>query len=87
MTDLTQSRITRDSVTAGGSHKPKSGSMRLLQRVAASMAAKLALVAIIFVACPVIIYSQFRHADMEKNDLLMRGVSEQGRLIARGLEI
>lgn len=59
--------------------------MRLLQRVAASMAAKLALVAIIFVACPVIIYSQFRHADMEKNDLLMRGVSEQGRLIARGL--
>lgn len=87
MTDLTRSRITRDSVTAGESRKPKSsGSMRLAQRVAASMAAKLALVAIIFVACPIIIYFQFRHADMEKNELLMRGVREQGRLVARGLE-
>jgi two-component system sensor histidine kinase ChvG len=60
--------------------------MRLVQRVAASMAAKLALVAVIFVACPIIIYFQFRHADMEKNELLMRGVREQGRLVARGLE-
>jgi two-component system, OmpR family, sensor histidine kinase ChvG len=60
--------------------------MRFAQRIAASMAAKLALVAIIFVACPFIIYFQFRHADMEKTDLLLRGVREQGRLVARSLE-
>lgn len=50
------------------------------------MAAKLSLVAIIFVACPIIIYYQFRHADTEKNELLLRGVREQGRLVAIGLE-
>jgi two-component system sensor histidine kinase ChvG len=87
MTALTQSKITQGSVTAGGSHSlPSAGSMRLVHRVASSMAAKLALVAIIFVACPIIIYFQFRHADMEKNELLLRGVREQGRLVARGLE-
>jgi two-component system sensor histidine kinase ChvG len=50
------------------------------------MAAKLALVAVIFVACPIIIYFQFRHADTEKNDLLLRGVREQGRLVATALQ-
>lgn len=60
--------------------------MRFAQRIAASMAAKLALVAIIFVACPIIIYFQFRQADIEKNELLLRGVRDQGRLVARGLE-
>lgn len=50
------------------------------------MAAKLALVAVIFVACPIIIYFQFRHADTEKNELLLRGVREQGRLVAIALQ-
>ncbi len=87
MTDLTRSRIIQDSVTAGENRSAVvTGSMRLVQRVASSMAAKLSLVAIIFVACPIIIYYQFRHADAEKNDLLLREVREQGRLVAVGLE-
>ena len=56
------------------------------------MAAKLSLVAIIFVACPIIIYYQFRNADTEKNekrkafwaDFLQR-VQSSGRLFTLAL--
>lgn len=86
MTDLTRSRITLGSVTAGASHSAVKGSVKLIRRVAASMAAKLILVAVIFVACPIIIYFQFRQADTERNELLLRGVREQGRLVAVALQ-
>lgn len=59
--------------------------IRFIQRVAASLLAKLVLIAVIFVACPTIIYIKFRQADSEKNELLLRGVQEQGRLVANAL--
>ncbi|MFN4283876.1 MAG: sensor histidine kinase [Alphaproteobacteria bacterium] len=56
-----------------------------LLRLASSIAGKLALILIVFVACPLIIYSQFRDADADKNELLLRSVREQGRLVAQAL--
>lgn len=86
MTDLTRSKIILGSATGGESRKrgvPQP--IRVVQRIAASLLAKLVLIAIIFVACPTIIYIKFRQADAEKNELLLRGVQEQGRLVASGL--
>ncbi|HEU0070601.1 MAG TPA: ATP-binding protein [Alphaproteobacteria bacterium] len=59
--------------------------MDALLRLASSIAGKLALILVVFVACPLIIYSQFRDADEEKNALLLRSVREQGRLVAQAL--
>ena len=50
-----------------------------------SFAAKLILLLIVFVAVPVVIFLQFRNADLEKNTLLLRAAQEQGSLIARAL--
>ena len=60
--------------------------MRILPKIASSIAAKLGVILVVFVACPLIIYYEFKNADEEKNALLLRNVQEQGRLIARGLE-
>jgi two-component system sensor histidine kinase ChvG len=60
--------------------------MRILPKIASSIAAKLAVILVVFVACPLMIYFEFRNADEEKNALLLRNVQEQGRLIARALE-
>lgn len=60
--------------------------MRILPKIASSIAAKLGVILVVFVACPLIIYFEFKNADEEKNALLLRNVQEQGRLIARGLE-
>jgi len=59
--------------------------MDAVLRLASSIAGKLALILVVFVACPLIIYGQFRDADEEKNALLLRSVREQGRLVAQAL--
>ena len=60
--------------------------MRILPKIASSIAAKLGVILIVFAACPLIIYFEFRTANTEKNALLLRNVQAQGRLLARGLE-
>ena len=60
--------------------------MRILPKIASSIAAKLGVILVVFIACPLIIYYEFRTANTEKNALLLRNVQEQGRLLARGLE-
>jgi two-component system sensor histidine kinase ChvG len=50
-----------------------------------SFAAKLALLLVIFVAVPIVLYGQFHAADADKNTLLYRSVQEEGRLIAESL--
>lgn len=60
--------------------------MRILPKIASSIAAKLGVILVVFIACPLIIYFEFRTANAEKNALLLRNVQEQGRLLARGLE-
>jgi len=50
-----------------------------------SLLGKLFLLLVIFVAVPVITYSQFRQADQDKRILLLESVREQGRLITESL--
>jgi two-component system sensor histidine kinase ChvG len=49
------------------------------------LAAKAILLAVIFLAVPVILYRQFEAADQEKQDLLLRSVREQGHLLGQAL--
>jgi two-component system sensor histidine kinase ChvG len=50
-----------------------------------SLAAKAILLAVIFLVVPVILYQQFKAADQEKQDLLLRSVREQGHLLGQAL--
>jgi two-component system sensor histidine kinase ChvG len=50
-----------------------------------SLAVKAVLLAVIFLVVPLILYSQFKAADTEKQDLLLRSVREQGRLLGQAL--
>ena len=59
--------------------------MNRLEKVWRSFAAKIIVLAAIFVAVPVILYDQFRAADEEKNRLLLDSVEVQGRLAAETL--
>lgn len=51
-----------------------------------SLAAKTAILLLIFITCPAIIYVELRGADAEKNALILESVQNQGRLIAKSLE-
>ena len=50
-----------------------------------SLAVKTVLLAVIFLIVPIILYWQFKAADEEKQNLLLRSVREQGRLIGQAL--
>ena len=67
--------------TAVGQVEMASGPMRLFR----SIVSKLVLLLLVFVAVPVILYSEFRQADLEKQVLLLKSVREQGRLLAENL--
>lgn len=64
---------------------PESGEEGRRSRLFASVAFRLVLLLVVFVAVPVIIYQQFRTAEHETNQLLMRSVAAEGRLIGEGL--
>jgi two-component system sensor histidine kinase ChvG len=49
------------------------------------LAVKAVLLAVIFTVVPLILYSQFKAADEEKQNLLLRSVREQGRLLGQAL--
>jgi two-component system sensor histidine kinase ChvG len=49
------------------------------------LAVKAVLLAVIFLIVPLILYSQFKAADEEKQGLLLRSVREQGRLLGQAL--
>ena len=57
--------------------------MRWLWR---SLATRLALLTVVFLAVPILIYDQFRRADEVNQTLLLQSAQQQGRLIARALQ-
>jgi len=59
---------------------------RTIRWLTRSLASRLVIVSLVFVAVPVLIYEQFRSADAEKQTLLLRSAQQQGQLIARALE-
>ncbi|MEA2781300.1 MAG: two-component system, OmpR family, sensor histidine kinase ChvG, partial [Rhodospirillaceae bacterium] len=55
-------------------------------RVRRSLAGKLWLLAVAFIAVPIALYVTFQRADSERQDLLLRSIQAQGRLVAAGLD-
>lgn len=51
-----------------------------------SLTSKLVLLVVVFIAVPVAVYYTFLQADLERRQLLVSNVQEQGRLVALGLE-
>ncbi len=51
-----------------------------------SLTSRLVLLVVVFVAVPIAVYYTFLQADLERRQLLIGNVQEQGRLVALGLE-
>ncbi|WP_247893766.1 sensor histidine kinase [Azospirillum endophyticum] len=64
---------------------PRRASARLLW-LWRSMASRLLLLTLVFVAVPVLLYDQFQRADEASQQLLLKSAQRQGELIARALE-
>lgn len=64
---------------------PRRASARLLW-LWRSMASRLVLLTLVFVAVPVLLYDQFQRADEASQQLLLKSAQRQGELIARALE-
>ncbi len=55
------------------------------QDFSASLTGKLAVLMAIFLTVPIILYTQFREADQDKQALLLQGVNEQARLATQAI--
>lgn len=62
---------------------PKTGRLARLRR---SLFARLAVLVLIFVAVPAILYERFRAADAERQELILAAIREKGLVISRALE-
>ena len=63
----------------------KTGGMRAGRWLTRSLASRLVLVLLVFIAVPLLIYEQFKDADHDKQALLLRSAQQQGQLVARAL--
>src|ERR1051326_6842445 len=94
MASSTTSTTTPVSATAGlPAHRPVAAPFaeappadsRRRPRLYRSLAAKAAVLGLIFLAVPLIVYDQFNAADQAQQALLMRSVREQGRVMQQAL--
>ncbi|HYC01775.1 MAG TPA: HAMP domain-containing sensor histidine kinase [Azospirillaceae bacterium] len=60
--------------------------MRIGRWLTRSLASRLVLLSLVFIAVPMLIYEQFKDADHEKQALLLRSAQQQGQLVARALQ-
>src|SRR5258705_8689932 len=79
------STITPDLATAGSPASSDEEAPRGRAPLYRSLAVKTVLLAVIFLIVPLILYWQFKAADEEKQDLLLRSVREQGRVLGQAL--
>lgn len=90
MTLSTTSRTIRDSAIAGvainATPRAVQDSLQRAGVVARSLKTKLLLLALVFAAVPIILYSQFQEAYSDNQRLIEQSVQEQGRLIMRAIE-
>ena len=82
-----KSRIIPHSVTAGD--KPKDAAPRswleTARRLGASLTLKLVGLVGIFIALPIVLYSQFESADRQMRDLVTRAIQDRSKLIGHAL--
>ncbi len=82
MTPVSITSKTTPASDTAGTHKDDT---RQTGRWARSLAAKTALLAVIFVLVPVFLYLEFRSAYQESQELLLRSVRDEGRVISQSL--
>ena len=56
-----------------------------IRKIWRSLAMKLALLVVVFVAVPIIVYNELRTADERQQEFLLKSVSDRGRLVAESL--
>ncbi|WP_114395113.1 sensor histidine kinase [Oleisolibacter albus] len=71
---------------SGGGKGWGRGRLRAGRWLLRSLATRLIIVLLVFLTVPLLVYEQFRGADLEKQALLLRSAQQQGQLIARALE-
>jgi len=81
---MSVSRAERAVVPATPAQKRRAR-RRPLGNVTRTLGAKAALLLLVFALVPIILYSEFRHADEDKRNLLLKSARDQGRLIAESL--
>ncbi len=81
-----RSRTTRHSVTVGESPRTAQRSwLETARRFGASLTLKLVGLIAIFIALPIVLYSQFESADRQMRDLVIRAVQDRSKLIGHAL--
>src|SRR6476659_7166083 len=81
-----RSRIILHSVTAGESPRtPKRSWIHSARRLGASLTLKLVGLVGIFIALPIVLYSQFESADRQMRDLVTRAIQDRSKLIGHAL--
>ena len=81
-----KSRIILHSVTAGESPRtPKHSWIDSARRLGASLTLKLVGLVGIFIALPIVLYSQFESADRQMRDLVTRAIQDRSKLIGHAL--
>jgi two-component system sensor histidine kinase ChvG len=90
MATSVKSRTSSPSDTAGAERfatrsEAKEGSARRLRRFGASLTIKLMALIAVFVALPIVLYGQFEAADMQRRELVSRGIQQRSWLIAQAL--
>src|SRR5579859_1894418 len=86
-TPISMASATTPVSAIDGSRRPDPQPAAPASRVRAhmSLASKAALLALIFLVVPVILYDQFRAADQQKRQLVMNSVRDQGHTISVAL--
>src|SRR6476661_6860270 len=81
-----RSRIILHSVNAGENPRtPKRSWIHSARRLGASLTLKLVGLVGIFIALPIILYSQFESADRQMRELVTRAVQDRSKLIGHAL--
>jgi two-component system sensor histidine kinase ChvG len=81
-----RSRIILHSVTAGESPRtPRRSWIDSARRLGASLTLKLVGLVGIFIALPIVLYSQFESADRQMRDLVTRAIQDRSKLIGHAL--
>jgi two-component system sensor histidine kinase ChvG len=81
-----KSRIIPHSVTAGESQRtPRRSWIDAARRLGASLTLKLVGLVGIFIALPIVLYSQFESADRQMRELVTRAIQDRSKLIGHAL--
>jgi two-component system sensor histidine kinase ChvG len=87
MLDFPKSKTIQPLDIGGVAPRPRLGKLfRTIERIAASLTAKLIILVGIFIALPILVYGQFEQADSKLRQLVTRSIHHRNWLIAQALK-